>query len=145
MFLNTYSEGIAACLSGERKIDGAYIFYTAGEPASISPELDATAVESLHCDATKGVLRTKGVVCSNVTLSDISFTLTSKGGEELSARSPGFGAGVNIYNIVLVTTGVDKSKDILLLSTELTNTKVPAGADIAFTVTLALGAGEGVN
>ena len=142
MFLNTYSEGIAACLSGDRKIDGAYIFYTTGDTVSVNPELDAATVESLYCDATKGVLRTRGVICSNVTLSDISFTLTSKGGEELSVTSPGFGAGVNVYNIVLVTTGVDKSKDILLLSTELTNVKVPAGADIAFTVTLALGTGE---
>lgn len=142
MFFNTYSEGMAACLAGTGKIDGAYVFYTTKEPLTLQRDLEASTITTTHCTESHGILRTKGVVCSGVSDTQLSFTLTSKGGEELSRTSPLFSAGVSIYAIALAVTGNTSNKDILLLSTTIADLpKVPAGADIAFTMTLDLGNG----
>lgn len=142
MFFNTYSKGMAACLAGSGKIDGAYVFYTTTEPLALTGGLEPSTIATTHCTEKQGILRTKGVVCSNALPTQLSFTLTSKGGEELSSKSPAFSAGVSIYAIALVVTGADQAKDILLMSTKLTDLpKVPAGAAIAFTMTLDLGNG----
>ena len=77
MKLDTYTKALAACLSGTKKVDCAYIMYTTTDSA---PEI--TDFNSLVLDDTHGVARTKSIILSDVS-DDITFTLTSHKSEVL--------------------------------------------------------------
>jgi hypothetical protein len=136
MNFDTYNEGKAACLSGERKVDCAYIFYTTGPIKEIFKELTADTIDTM-CTNDCGVLRTKGVICESASDGVLKFTLTTRGGNRLGVLTPDFAAGVKIYAVALATSGCTQPQDILLVSTNLTQkATVPVGTDIVITVTM---------
>lgn len=112
------------------KIDCAYIFYTTDDIKTINKELSAEAID-LMCDYTHGILRTKGIICTD----NKSVTITSQGGERLGINTPEFTSGVKVYAIAVVSAGITQKDDVLLMYTELTDPAiVPAGTNIIVTV-----------
>lgn len=138
MFFKSYSEGVAACMSTNRKIDSAYIFYTKGRGLTIPNTLTAADIDSM-CDSDNGVLISKGITCLTMRDNKLMFTITSQGGEEANSHSPKWYDGVSVYAVALAVSGDTVDKDILLVSTALTTkANVGAGTDIALSVVIDL-------
>jgi hypothetical protein len=136
MNFDTYNEGKAACLTGDRKVDCAYIFYTTDTTKEVGKDLTAATI-GVMCSTVHGVLRTKGIICESATETESKFTLTTRGGKRLGVSTPDFSAGVKVYAVALATSGRTQPQDILLVSTKLTQpVVVPAGTDIVITVTM---------
>lgn len=132
---DTYNEGKTALLTGTRKVDCAYIFYTTDTTKEVGKDLTAATIDTM-CSTVHGVLRTKGIISESSTATKSKFTLTTRGGERLGINTPDFSAGVKVYAVALVTAGLTQHQDILLVSTKLTQPAVvPAGTDIVITVT----------
>ena len=136
MNFDTYNEGKTASLTGDRKVDCAYIFYTTDTAKEVGKDLTAATIDTM-CSTVHGVLRTKGIICESATETELKFTLTTRGGTRLGINTPDFLAGVKVYAVALATSGCTQPQDILLVSTKLTQPAVvPAGTDIVITVTM---------
>lgn len=143
MFFKSYYEGVAACMSTDKKIDSAYIFYTKGKGMTIPVTLTAESIDSV-CDNNNGVLISKGITCLTMKDNKMMFTVTSQGGSEVNTKSPKWADGVSVYAVALAVSGDTQDKDILLLSTNLTSkANVGAGTDIALSVVIDLNTNGG--
>lgn len=143
MKFDEYSKNMAKCLLSSSKIDAVYLFYaTDDNHYTVSPSLTAKDI-GLVCNDSTNVYRSKSVVCSDITESGISLTVTSSNGEILNNNSPGFTAGVYIYGVAAVVsndtkTGNVYAQDGLLFYNELTPVPVPAGSTVAMTININL-------
>lgn len=138
MNFDSYNKGQALCLAEGKTIDCVYIFYTTSEGREILPELTPSQID-IMCGEHHGVLRSKGVICKNITDKELQFIITSKGGKRLGVNTPEFSAGVKIYNVALAVSGNNVKDDILMVSTPLTPVvTVPAGTHIITEIKLEL-------
>ena len=132
MKLNTYTRALAACLSGTKKVDCAYIMYTTKDSA---PEI--TDFSNIPLDDSNGLARTKSIILSDVS-DTITFTLTSHNAENIGGAA--LTTGANVYGIALVVSDEHREKDIPMYYYPLESmVKVTANSDIAVNVTINMG------
>lgn len=131
MKLETYTKALAACLSGTKKVDCAYIMYTTKDNAPETVDFTNLPVDEAH-----GIARTKSIILSDVS-ENITFTLTSHNAEVIGGVS--LTSGANVYGIALVVSDANRDKDIPMYYHGLeTMVKVTTNSDIAVNVTITM-------